>query len=215
MFGDKLYNNVGFPTPDTIPIEVATRAFCIPGSAAWLALVMGCLMLLADEENWQVFDGGISAEDAAEAAQAIIDSGYDGTCAVETGDVPTPFWDEITDTDDEATPEAQTWYGYVDDPDLPADELTFIEDVAIWAFTGFLALSGTPAAAILFHTVAEDFVLAMRGDDPVEIIRIVIDAVDYVQIDTTGLEGELIEQVVFPEASETGHDVLIILKEVL
>jgi len=210
MFGDKLYNNVGFPTPETIPIEVATRAFCIPGSAAWLALVMGCLMLLADEENWQVLDGGMSAEDAAEAAQAIINSGYDGTCAVESGDVPTPFWDEITDTDDEATPETQAWYGYVDDPELPPAEMTFVESAAIWAFTGFLALSGTPAAAIAFNTVAQDFVIAMRGDDPAEVIRVIIDGVQHAEIDTTDMVDELIEVSIFGDPALSSHDVLLV-----
>jgi hypothetical protein len=166
-------------------------------------------MLLADEDNWQQFDGGISAEDAAEAAQAIIDSGYDGTCAA-SGNVPTPFWDEVTETDDEASPEAQIWYGYVDDPELPAAELTFVESAAIWAFTGFIALSGTPAAAIAFNTVAQDFVIAMRGDDPVEVIRVIVDGVQHAEIDTTGMIDELIEVSIFGDPALSSHDVLLV-----
>jgi hypothetical protein len=210
VFGDKLYKNVGFPTPETTPIEVATRAFCIPGSSAWLAVVMGALMLLADEENWQQLNGGIAVEDAAEAAQLIIDSGYEGTCAAASVDVPTPYWDEVTETDDEATPETQTWYGYVDDPELPPAELTFVESAAIWAFTGFLALSGTPAAAIAFNTVAQDFVIAMRGDDPAEVIRVIVDGVQHAEIDTTGMVDELIEVPVFGDPALGTHDVLLV-----
>jgi len=215
MFGDKLYDNIGYPTPDEIPEEIATRSLCVPASAAWLGVVMGCLMQLADEANWQQFDGGISAEDAAAAAQDIIDNAYDETCNVGSGDIPTPFWDDATDVDDEAPPETQIWYGEVDDPELPPDELTFIENAGIWAFTGFLALSGTPAAAILFHTIAPDFVLAMRGDDFAAVIDIIVDGELQAQIDTTGQAGDLIEQLVFPAASETGHDILLVLRELL
>lgn len=217
MFGDKQsYNDQGgYPTPESIPETVGTRAFCIPDSTAWYAVVMGCLMQLAEESSWQQFDGGIGPEEAAAAAQDIIDSGYEGTCSTGSSMIPTPFWDDVTETDDQDPVETQPWYGSVLDPDLPADELTFVENAGIWAFTGFLALSGTPAAAILFHTIAPDFVLAMRGDDFAEVIRIIIDAQDYAEIQTTGDPDELVELQVAAGESETGHDILLVLKEIL
>lgn len=214
MFGDKQWFNDqgGYPTPTEIPEATASRTFCIPGSTAWLAVIMGCLMQLADEANWQVFDGGISAEDAAEAAQIIIDSGYDGTCAASTN-TPTPYWDDATDVDDESDPATQVWYGYVDDAEAAREELTFFEDAAIWTFTGFLAVTGTPAAAILFNTIAPSFVLAMRGDDFGEVIRVLIDGQEQARVDTTGLAGEVIRVPIAPDPDVSPHEVLLIKVE--
>jgi len=208
MFGDKLYDDVGFPTPAAIPETTGCRQFTIPSSSDWFAVVMGCLMLLTEEENWQQFDGGITPAEAAERAQTMLDEAYEDTCG--SGLIPTPFWDDVTDVEDEAEPATQIWYGEVDDPDLPADELTFIENAAIWAFTGFLAVSGTPAAAILFNTSAPSFVLAMRGDDPAEVIRVIIDSYEQATIDTTGQIGDLIEVPVIGDPELSTHDILLV-----
>lgn len=218
MFGDKLYEfyKSAYPTPADVPEEVATRAFCIPSSAAWLGVFMGCLMQLTEEENWQQQPGGISAEDAAAAAQDILDSGYDGTChAGGPSAIPTPFWDDATETDDEYSIIEQPWYGEVDDPELPADELTFIENAGIWAFTGLLALSGTPAAAILFNTSAPSFVLAMRGDDFAQVIRVIVDAHDQATVETTGDPDELLQIPLVGDPTLETHDILVILRELL
>jgi len=215
MFGDKLYDAVGFPTPVDIPLEVGTRAFCIPSSSAWFALVMGCLMLLADEENWQQNSGGITAAEAAEAAQEIIDSGYDGTCDTGGGgNIPTPFWDTATDVDDEFAPEDQIWYGEVDDPDLPPGELTFTENAAIWAFTGFVAfatLEVGAATAIFFHTLAKRWVMAFKRGSIGEVIRVLVDGVEYGRVDTSSAsEGEIVEVRVMPPDDDEPHDIMLI-----
>lgn len=212
MFGDKQSwnNQSGYPTPTEIPVEVATRSFCIPGSTAWLALVMGCLMQLADEKNWQVFDGGISAEDAAAAAQEIIDSGYDGTCSTGTNEVQTPFWDDATDVDDDADPSSQTWYGEVDDPEAPPDELTFTENLLIWAFDGMLAVSGSPGAAIAFQTIAPQFVLKMRGGSVAEVIRVLIDGYEAGRLDTSGHDGEILTLPVTGDPDLSSHQLYVI-----
>lgn len=212
MFGEKNFAAVTpkYPTPVEVPEEMGCRQFSIPASTAWFALVMGCLMQLAEEENWQQYSGGITASDAAAAAQTIIDSGYDnGTCGT-GGNIPTPYWDTATDVDDESDPAEQAWYGYVDDPELPPDELTFVEDIGIWVMTGFLAVSGTPAAAILFNTVAEDFVLAMRGNDVGEVIRVIVDAKQHALVDTTGKDGEIIEVPIFTDPDVSPHTILLV-----
>lgn len=217
MFGEKNFGAVvpKYPTPADIPEELGCRQFSIPASTAWFALIMGCLMQLTEEENWQAYTGGVSVEDAAATAQLIIDSGYeDGVCGA-MGNIQTPFWDDATDTDDEYSVAEQPWYGEVDDPELPADELTFIENAGIWAFTGLLAFSGTPAAAILFNTSAPSFVLAMRGDDFSQVIRVIVDAHDQVTVETTGDPDELLQIPLVGDPTLETHDVLVILKELL
>jgi len=124
--------------------------------------------------------------------------------------VPTPFWDDATDLDDQETPEMQTWYGEVTDPGAAPDELTFVENAAIWIFTGFIAYSGDIGAAIVFHTVAPSFVLAWRAGDIGEIFRIVVDAADYGTVDTTGLSGDVVQRSIYADPDLSEHDIMLI-----
>lgn len=190
MFGDKQsYNDQGgYPTPTDVPSELATRAFCIPGSTEWLALVMGCLMQLADEKNWQVFDGGITAADAADAAQAIIDSGYDGTCVV-SSDTQTPFWDEDSGDD-------------VDDT-LPIAEQPWYENLADWVVTAFLAQSFTPTAAVEFVTTIRQIRVWFRTRNYGAIASVLWDDEEIAQVDTySAADGVQAFEYYAPTASE-------------
>lgn len=76
MFGNKLFDNVGFPTPEDIPVECAYRLAKLPSSAAWLGTFMGLLEHLLDEENWQQLDGGITRAAAAAVWSDIISDMY-------------------------------------------------------------------------------------------------------------------------------------------
>jgi hypothetical protein len=209
IYGDKQsWNNTpGYPTPEDVPLTTTCRSFIVPGSTAWEALLMGVMMTLLDESAWQQFDGGITPEEAAEAWAEIFYSGYDNTCGVQ-GNIPTPYWDEVTETDDEATPELQTWYGEVTNPTDPPDELDFVENAAIWAFTGILAVGAGAGAAMLFHTVAPRFVIAMRGESFVEVLRVILDGEEQARVTTTGDPDELIELPIVGDDSE--HDLLIV-----
>lgn len=211
--GKNYAGQVGFPTPDSIPEETGCRAFYLPNSADWYGLLMGALQRLRSPDEYYQW-GTLTAEETAALWDEYIWQAYEGGCAV-PDTVPTPFWDEVTETDDTAPAEEQVWYGEVDDPLLPADELTFIENAGIWAFTGFLALSGTPAAAIAFHTAAPAFVLAMRGDDFAQVIRVIVDAEDYAAVEMPADADALVETPVFAGESETGHDILLVFREVL
>jgi len=204
----KALGNVGFPTPDSIPETSGCRSFLLPDNADWYGLLMGALQPLMDDERYYEWGSVTPAETAALFAECI-ESSYDSPCGT-GGLIPTPFWDEASDVDDESEPATQLWYGYVDDPDLPPDELTFIESAGIWAFTGFLALSGTPAAAILFVTVAEDFVLAMRGNDVGEVIRVIVDSKQHALIDTTGHAGEVLEVPIFTDPAASPHTIMLV-----
>jgi len=77
LFGDKEFKNVGYPTPEDIPEEVACRRFSIPSSSAWLAVFMGMLTPASEPEAWQQFEGGITREEAAERFLQILNEAYD------------------------------------------------------------------------------------------------------------------------------------------
>ena len=189
------------PVPDAEPEVVA----CIPN--AWMPYVLGALQQLIEPTTWQGTDEEI--QDAQADAATLIASIANPTCAV-AGDIQTPFWDSATDVDDDATPELQTWYGEVTDPDAAAGELTFFENLAVWSFTGLLAVGATPAAAILFNTIAPRFVLAMRGDDFGEVIRIVADGQDQAHVDTTGRAGEIIRVPIVLDPDVSPHELMIL-----
>jgi len=200
-----------FPTPDTIPGELACRVFRVPDSEEWLGALMGAVAVLSQARNWYPW-GSLTVDEAADAWNEIINEAYleslDGVCPVTT--VDTPFWDEDSTVNDEEERDVQTWYGYVTDLDSPTT--TFVEDAAIWAFTGLLVVAGAPGAAIAFHTVAPRFVVAVRRGELGEIIRLYLDGEEAAEVDTSGYsEGDVIEIPMFPDPEiETGHDMMIV-----
>lgn len=205
-----------FLTPPTMPGENQCRSLEIPSSPEWLGIFNQALLQLAQPYNYeQVNDTDLTPEVvAAYCYQAYVDW-LESTCAGGTGEIPTPFWDDVTDTDDQFPTETQPWYGYVDDPLLPPGELTFIEQAGIWAFAGLLAVSGAPGAAIVFNTTAPSFVLAMRGDDFAEVIRILLDGQDAAEVETTGDPDELYQVPLAGDPANSTHQVMIIRKAVL
>lgn len=195
-----------FPTPDDIPDETGCRQFSLPDDSVWPALLMGAVLPLANPQNWYPY-GSLTADEAADAWQSIIDAAYASTCGETTTDIETPWWDSGTNVDDSFPPDEQPWYGAVANYTDPADELTFVENVAIWTFTGFLAVSGDIGAAIAFHTIAPRFVLAFKKSDVGEIIRIVIDSADYANVDTSTFD-DVVE--IFVDAGTGEHDILLV-----
>lgn len=220
-FGDKEYNyGEGYPTPFLLPDETVCRRFEIPASddnGEWLAIFMGLMMWLTEPKHWQQFEGSLSQDDAAAAWQAMIDTAYaeaeDG--CPEGCDIETPFWDDASDVEDSDPADTQPWYGTVSDPDAPPDELDFVENAAVWGFTGLVALA-TPelgfAPAILFNTVARKFLIAQKAGDVGEIIRIVIDGKDAASIDTTGHSGEVMTVPIVGDSSLDTHTLYLIGK---
>lgn len=130
-------------------------------------------------------------------------------------DVPAPYWDDSDDVDDSLPADAQPWYGTVSDPEAPPAELDFVENAAIWALTGFLAVATWEvgfAPAILFHTIAPKFVLATKRGDLGEIIRILVDGEEAARVDTSSAApGDIIRTpIVADPAITSGHDIAII-----
>lgn len=185
----------------------------IPSSKEWLGIFNAALLATTYAYNYeQVNETDLTPEECAAYCYEKLLEYFDSTCA---GGVPTPFWDDDTDVDDESPADVQEWYGYVTDPEAPPEELTFVEDAAIWGFTGFLALATWEigaAPAILFRTIAPRFALAMRRGDLGEVIRILVDGEEAARVDTSGYDaGEVIRvPIVGDPAIETGHDVMIV-----
>ncbi len=189
--------------PDAEPLHTATF------SAAWLPFLMGAMDQLLLYASWDADnDAKLLASMRAATLKEII-----ATDALRT--VPTPYWDEDSEVDDEELTEMQPWYGSVTDPEVDPDELDFVENAAIWIFTGFLAVATielAAAPAILFHTIAPRFVLAVRRGEFAEIIRILVDGQDAVAVDTSGYtDGDVIEVPIIADPSVMGgHDVMLV-----
>jgi len=177
MFGDKQFRQYGFPTPTDTPSDLACRTLQIPSSAAWLGVVMGALMALTDEKNWQQFEGGISTEDAAAVALEILDNAYANiteTCGIET---QTPYWADDDEVEDTSPPELQTWYGHTDGND-------FITDAADFVLQGFIAVGVSPHAAIAYRTLVPRMRVAFRRGDFGGLVNIFVDGVKTLDFST-------------------------------
>lgn len=111
MFGLKLFDGVGFPTPSSIPIECAYRLAKLPSDAAWLGTFMGLIETLMDEENWQQFDGGITREAAAAIWADIVQGMYDSAL---TGVVVDVRQNAVTPCILEKTMDGVVWVPFAD-----------------------------------------------------------------------------------------------------
>ena len=194
MFGEKEFQQYGFPTPESTPDETACRIFLIPASTTWLAVFMGAIDQLANPLNWQQLEGGMSREDAAAVAQAVIDDAYaqaeTGVCEVS---VPAPYWDDENDADDEMLVSEQTWYGFTSG--------SFVEDMADWVLTGFIAASTNLHAAILYKTYVPRMRLAFRRGDWGGLIRVTVNGIEALRVNTANDVEDIISVPLIIQAS--------------
>jgi len=203
-----------FLTPPTLPEVEECRQLKIPSDKLWLGIFNAALLSTTYAYNYeQVHETDLTPEEcAAYCYEKLLE--YFDSAGCSTG-VPSPYWDEDSDVDDQLPVDAQPWYGVVSDPEAPPEELDFVENAAIWAFTGFLAIATWEigaAPAILFHTIAPSFLLATKRGDFGEIIRILVDGEEAATVDTSGYSpGDVIRTpIVANPAIETGHDIMII-----
>lgn len=205
------YPTPSFPTPIPPP-EVDPEAgdlLYVGYNPAWTEALEGALMQLMNPATWQGTDEEIvTAQNRANNLMWLLQH------PAEQQKTPTPYWDDDTDVDDEAEPELQPWYGTVSDPEAPPGELTFVENAGVWAMTGFLAVATWEigaAPAILFHTIAPRFVLAMRRGDLGEVIRILVDGEEAARVDTSGYApDEVIRTPIVGNPELEGHDVMLV-----
>lgn len=201
----------GFPTPNEAADTASYLLFCFQ-DAQFAQYLLGAARALTYDYNWYKA-GDLETWEASEAARLVIEQApYNLLRPV----VDTPFWDDASDVDTQEPSDMQTWYGEVTNPDAAADELDFVENALIWGFTGLIAVATAEvgaAPAILFHTIAPKFVLAMKRGDIGEIFRIVVDGQESAQVDTSAYSvGDIITVPVIPASEADAHDLLILAK---
>jgi len=196
-------------TPASIPDGAICRPVFIPDSPEWLAAVSGALAELTNPYSWEQ-SGAVTPQEAAERMTLMLSQYYAETCGEAEETIPTPYWDDAADLDDEEALDLQTWYGYVTDWAAPIDELNFVQNAAVWAITGFVAYAAGIGAAVTFRTVARNFVIAIQREDVGEAIRVVVNGVQETKIDTTPYSpGEVIEVPISAQNSAAYYDILI------
>lgn len=193
---------VGFPTPDEATDTPSYLLFLLPDEL-WAQYVLGALEPLTYEENWYEA-GAMLPEEASEAFRLIVQQ---APYNFREPSVPTPYWDEAQDVDDEQSILEQVWYGnWV--------EGEFVESIGTFAIAGFLALAGTPAAAVAFLTVAPKFRLAWRTGDLGGIVRVVVDSADMGTVDTYSVTEGTIEKDFYGDPEAETHQIYQILESI-
>lgn len=210
MPGKEFPGQKGFPTPDDTPLTEGYLLFKFPDSNDWAGVLLGAAQALTYEWNWYNW-GEMLPFEAADAWKDIVNQApYN---LVERG-APTPYWDTDDDVDDELPADEQPWYGYVEDPEAPPDELTFVEQFGIWGITGFLAFATWEvgfAPAIIFNSIAPKFVLAFKRGDVGEVIRIIVDANEAAMVDTSAAApGDVLRVPIIAGDDETSRQITII-----
>ncbi len=195
--------------PDVEPSEDDKIQVCV--SVAWLPFVVGALSQLTLQSTWKSDDPNEILLAQQRATEVIDAFNYQPLC----GDVETPFWDDETDVDDNEPAEIQEWYGEVTNPTAPADELDFVENIALWAFTGLVAIATFEVAgiapAIAFHTSVEKFIILQKRGNVAETIRFVVDGQDMKFVNTAPYaEGEIISTEIITPQTGGEHSLLII-----
>jgi len=225
VFGGNLYPNsenypqVSFPQeltpPDTDPDFPTT--ILVEYAPEWAEVLAAACDQLLQFSSW----AGTNEEKGLAVDRANLLKVLLQTPVEIEETVPAPYWDSEEDVDDEMPVDEQEWYGLVTNPTAPADELTFVENAVIWILTGFVALVLAPslpvgaAAAISFRTLATRFTLAFNRGDIIEQIRIIIDAQDYGEVDTSAMSvGDIVEVNIDGLEDLPFHDILLVVTEV-
>lgn len=195
------------PAPEVDPDDAGTL-ISVQYSYLWRPVLMGAVDQLLNPATWQgEHDEIITALNRAVDLKDLL--------ATDRSEVGTPFWDDETDVDDESPDDIQPWYGEVTNPTAPAGELDFVESVALWAFTGLIAVATFAVAgiapAIVFHTTVEKFIILQKRGDVAETIRFVIDGQDAKFVNTAPYApGEIIETPLLTPATGGDHTLMII-----
>lgn len=208
---------VSFPQelipPDEDPDDPDLELILVEYNPVWTEVLMAACDQLCQYSAWLGDeDQKKLAVNRAQVLKILLQQPVDVS-----QDVPAPYWDDETDVDDSLPPDEQEWYGYVESATAPPDELTFVESAVIWIFTGFIALVLAPslpvgaAAAMTFRTLATRFTLAFNRGDIREQFRVIIDATDYGNADTDGLDtGDIITMDVDGLEDLEYHDIMIV-----
>jgi len=201
---------VGFPTPNEAADIESYLLFLFP-DPEWAQYILGAAKNLTVPYNWYEA-GDMLPEDASEAFRLIVEQAPYNTLPLK---YPTPFWDDETDLEDEEPKEMQPWYGEVTNPEAPAGELDFVENVALWIITGIVAIAtfeiGGVAPALAFHTTVEKFIILQKRGDAAQTIRFVVDGEDAKFLNTAPYSpGDIIEVPIATPETGGDHTLMII-----
>jgi len=170
-------------------------------SLAWQQVLLAAVDQLLLPSTWQGTDEEITlALNRAQNLKYILTEP-----AGETG-VPTPYWDDTSDLDDQAPVDEQVWYGIFDGE--------FHETLENFAIAGFLVYAGNIGAAITFLTLAPRFRLAWKTGNLGGIIRVIIDGAEAGDVDTFSEEDGVLEREFIGDPEEEEHSILMYLLSV-
>lgn len=186
------------PLPSVPPDE--GEQIVVSYNPAWIPVLVGAVSQLELPSTWQGdHDAIIDAQNDVSILKWLL------TEPAGTTGVPTPYWDEATDLDDQESADVQSWYGIFDG--------TFQETVENFVIAGFIAYSGQIGAAITFLTLAPRFRLAWKTGDLGGIIRVIIDGADAGTVDTFSATEGVLEKDFVGDPGESTHTILQILEE--
>jgi hypothetical protein len=195
------------PVPSVSPDDAGTL-LTVQYSWEWQQVLLAAVDQLRNPATWQ--------GEPDEVGQAIDNAAYlKELLMTPVRDVPTPFWDDESDLEDEEPADMQPWYGEVTNPEAPAGELDFVENAALWIITGIVAIAtfevGGIAPAIVFHTTVEKFILLQKRGDTAATIRYVVDGQDMKFVNTAPYApGDIIETPIVTPQTGGDHTLLIV-----
>ncbi len=187
------------PAPSVDPDDAGTL-IRVAYSWEWQPVLLAAVDQLRNPATWQGdHDEIITALNRATDLKSQLQR--------DLSEVETPFWDDTTDVEVSEPDDMQPWYGEVTNPTAPADELDFVENALLWAFTGLIAAATFEVAglapAIAFHTSVEKFIiLQKRGDTAGQDMKYVNTA--------PYAPGDLIKTEIITPQTGGSHDLLII-----
>lgn len=149
-------------------------------SPEWTAVLEGALTQLRQYAAWV----GTSDEKilAVNRANMLMDM-----LQADISSVPIPYWDESNgdDSDDQQPSSIQEWYGYM-------EGANFVDTAAGWVFTGFVAATYGIEGAVQFATFLHNIRLFFRTADAGSIVRVVVNEVLGLEVDTYSHEPGLL-----------------------
>ena len=165
------------------PTKYWERRLFIPADEEYLAIINGALLELCYSYNFELF-GAATPDQVASAFSDMYDKyGVD--------DPDPPFWEDENDVD-QTENLTQPWY----------------DTLADWIITGFLAVTATPGAGVVYYTTIPKLRMALRTGNLGTIARVLLDDIEIWTGDTyspiRGLLGQTLDLQGFAQAHNLG-----------
>lgn len=153
-----------FLAPESAPTGYVSRRINIPADLTFVAAVNEVLSRPTFPSAWDTRSDGLTAEQAAE----VYTEGWASYLTLDP-----PFFDSE------------------DTVAIEQDDYPFYEKASDWIVTAFLALTLTPAAAILYRTTIPQARIAFRKGQFGAFIKVLVDGAEQLTVDTYAPSPEL------------------------